>query len=267
VAALSFLVMVIVLSAVIGLINSAGPYWWVYAACFTAAFSLFLTYIYPTLIAPLFNKFEVLEEGALKDQIITLARKIRFPITGIFKMDASRRSSHSNAYFTGFGKKKRIVLFDTLLEEHENDEILSILVHEMGHYQLRHIRKMLSLSIILMFVGAYIIGLLIDRNFVYQAFGFEKSIYIGLFVIAIMVSPVTFVFTPLFSGLSRKHEYEADQFALKHTGMRETMLRTILKLHKDNLSNPLPHPLYARFYYSHPTLLDRLRSIEASEIV
>jgi len=251
----------IALWAVITFIQNTGSLWWLYAAVFMTGFSLCLTYIYPTFIAPLFNRFEALEDGSLKDNIHKLAQQAGFPLSKIFKMDASRRSSHSNAYFTGLGRKKRIVLFDTLLEKHSENEILAILAHEIGHYKMGHIRKMLILNIVGMFIGAYVVGLLINEDFIYLAFGFDKSVTIGLFLISVMISPVAFILTPMFAILSRKYEYQADRFALKQTGDPEGMVTTLARLHRDNLANPDPQPLYAFFTYSHPTLLDRIKAL------
>lgn len=255
----------VILAAVIMLIRFAGPLWWFYAALFISALSLFLTYIYPTFIAPLFNKFQLLEDGDLKERISDLAVRAKFPIKNIFVMDASRRTSHSNAYFAGLGKRRRIVLFDTLLKKHSTDEIVSILAHEIGHYKLGHIKKMLALSTISIFLGAYLLSAFIEQPLIYEAFGFDQSLYIGLFIISVLFSPISFLLTPVFSTLSRAHEYAADKFCIELTGGREFMISALIKLHRDNLSNPAPHPVYSRFYYTHPTLPERIKEIRTPD--
>ncbi len=259
---ISLVLISIILFAIISFIEKTGAVWWLLGALFTALFSLFLTYIYPTFIAPLFNKFEPLEDDDLKEEIFSISKRAKFPIDNIFKMDASKRSKHSNAYFTGIGKKKRIVLFDTLLNNHGVKEIIAILAHEIGHYKLGHIRKMLLISIIFTFLAFYIAGLILNQQFIYNAFGFEKSIYIGLFICMLLFSPFNFAIQPLIAMLSRKHEFEADNFSVKLTGEKETIINTLIKLYKDNLANPLPHKLYKFFYYSHPTLLERIEEIK-----
>ena len=254
---ISYIVFVIMLFVIIALIKTAGTYWYLYAACAVFLFSLFMMYIYPVVIAPLFNKFQPLENKELESKIFNLAEKADFPVKNILQMDASKRSTHSNAYFTGFGKNKRIILFDTLLHNHTENEIINILAHEIGHYKLGHLKKMLFFMFVSVFVSFYLVGILINNEFIYHALGFEKSIFIGLFIISVILSPVGKVFEPVSSYFSRKHEYEADNFAVKLTGERETMADTLVHLHKDNLSFPLPHPLYVKIHYSHPPLLKR----------
>lgn len=223
---------------------------------------LVITYVFPTLIAPLFNKFKKLEKGSLKEGIEKMAQKANFAVSDIYQMDASKRSTHSNAYFTGFFKKKRIVLFDTLLERHTDNEIIAILAHEIGHFKLKHILKTLLVNVMMIFIMFYFVSILIDNNFIYDAFAFEKSSYVGLFVIFILFSPINFIITPFLSAMSRKHEYEADKFAKNLTENKKDMSDALIKIHKDNLSNPFPHPLYVKFYYSHPPLIERISELE-----
>lgn len=258
---ISYIIFVIILFVVIKLIQSAGTYWYLYAACAVFLFSLFMMYLYPVVIAPLFNKFQPLENKELESEIFKLADKADFPVKNILQMDASKRSTHSNAYFTGFGKNKRIVLFDTLLNNHTQKEIINILAHEIGHYKLGHLKKMLFFMFISVFVSFFLVGILINNEFIYHALGFEKSIFTGLFIISVILSPIGKVFEPVSSFFSRKHEYEADNFAVKLTGERDTMADTLVHLHKDNLSFPLPHPLYVKIHYSHPPLLKRIEHL------
>ena len=259
---ISFVILSVVLAVIITFIKYAGNLWWLYAAIFVSLFSFFITYVYPTFIAPLFNKFEPLKDEDLKNKIFQISKKANFPLDKIFQMDASKRSTHSNAYFTGFGKKRRIVLFDTLLEKHLPEEIVSILAHEIGHFKLGHIKKMLLISNIMIFVIFYFMGLIINDSFIYNAFGFDKHIYIGLFVCMILFSPGNFILQPFMSFLSRKHEFEADKFAVKLINQKDVFINTLIKLYKDNLANPLPAKLYKIFYYSHPTLLERIEEIK-----
>lgn len=258
---ISYIVFVIILFVIIGLIQTAGTFWYLYAACAVFFFSLFMMYLYPVVIAPLFNKFQPLEDKELEAKIFSLAKKAEFPLKNILQMDASKRSTHSNAYFTGLGKNKRIVLFDTLLNNHTNEEIVNILAHEIGHYKLGHLKKMLFFMFISTFVSFYLMGLLINNDFIYNALGFEKALFTGLFIISIILSPAGKIFEPISAYFSRKHEYEADKFAVNLTGERQIMAKTLVKLHKDNLSFPLPHPFYVKVHYSHPPLLKRIEHL------
>ncbi|MBZ4644057.1 MAG: endopeptidase [Deferribacteres bacterium] len=258
---IGFIFSSIVLSAIIFFIKSFTNTWVFVASIFMVGFMLFTTYIYPTLIAPLFNKFTPLENKELADKIFNLAKKANFPLKNILQMDASKRSTHSNAYFTGLGKNKRIVLFDTLLEKHSESELLAILGHEIGHYKLGHIKKMLFLSCIFIVLGFTGIKLLIDNSFIYESLGFAKSIPSGIFVISILFSPISFLLSPFLMKMSRKHEFEADSFSYKLTEDKLSLKEALIKLHKDNLSFPYPHKLYVVFNYSHPPLTERIKNL------
>jgi len=251
----------IILSAIIFFIKSLPNAWVFSASIFMIGFMLFTTYIYPTVIAPLFNKFTPLENKELAEKIFNLAKKADFPLKNILQMDASKRSTHSNAYFTGFGKHKRIVLFDTLLEKHSEGELLAILGHEIGHYKLGHIKKMLFISVIFIILGFTAVKLLIDNTFIYESLGFAQSIPAGLFIISIIFSPISFLTSPFLMKLSRKHEFEADRFSCKLTGDKLSLKEALIKLHKDNLSFPYPHRIYVIFNYSHPPLTDRVKKL------
>jgi len=251
----------IILSAIIFFIKSLPTTWVFSASVFMIGFMLFTTYIYPTVIAPLFNKFIPLENKDLAEKIFNLAKKADFPLKNILQMDASKRSTHSNAYFTGFGKNKRIVLFDTLLEKHSEGELLAILGHEIGHYKLGHIKKMLFISVIFILLGFTGVKLLIDNTFIYDSLGFAQSIPAGLFIISIIFSPISFLISPFLMKLSRKHEFEADSFSCKLTGDKLSLKEALIKLHKDNLSFPYPHRVYVIFNYSHPPLTERVKKL------
>ncbi len=262
---ISLVIMVVLLAVITFLKNNFQDIWWLCAALFVSLFLILLNYIYPVFIAPIFNKFEKIEDNDLINKISHVTEVAHFPLEKIFKMDASKRSTHSNAYFTGFGSKRRVVLFDTLLNNHSNDEIVSILAHEIGHYKLGHIKKGLILSNVSIFILFFLIGLMINRDFIYSSFGFEQRVYIGLFLSMLFLSPLNFIVQPLFSYFSRRHEYQADNFAINITKKGEIFIQTIIKLYKDNLANPYPHPLYKIFYYSHPTLFERIENINRGE--
>ncbi len=243
--------------------EKTGDLWWIYAFLFISFVQILLTLLYPVLIAPLFNRFEPLEEGELKERLSNLAEKLSFKVKGIFRIDGSKRSSHSNAYFTGFGKLKRIVLYDTLLDELTPDEIEAVLAHEIGHEKLNHIVKRIAVSLLMMFLTLFIIDRLLNYTPLFLAFGFSGSSYYGILVLLSLCSePFTFFLNPLLTSWSRKHEYEADRFAVNVTDSRENMKSALLKLGRGNLSNLTPHPLYSFYHYSHPALLERLEAID-----
>jgi STE24 endopeptidase len=220
--------------------------------------------LYPLVIAPLFNRFTPLAEGRLRDRILDLARRLAFRTKGIFVMDASRRSRHGNAYFTGLGPVKRVVLFDTLVSTMSEEEILAVLAHEIGHERRHHVQKSLALSIALGFAGFWVLSLLVPWTPLYEAFGFGKASSHAIpVVLAIAAGPFTFPFRPLASLWSRRHEYEADRFAVDGTGGAQGMVGALLRLSKDNLINLTPHPWYSFYHYSHPTTAERVAALEA----
>jgi STE24 endopeptidase len=190
-----------------------------------------------------------------------------FRFGGLFKMDASVRSRHTNAYFTGIGKTKRIVLFDTLLNTHTHEEIASVLAHELGHMKLGHVRKQIIASIGFSLVGFYLTSLFIAWPLLYNTFGFPQLIpFAGLFILSLIAKPFSFFFTPIGSMISRRFERQADKFAYDLTGTAKPMIQALKRLAKDNLSNLHPHPLYAWFYYSHPPLVERVEALEEAEL-
>lgn len=262
----------LILTAVLGIplllllflfMDSTGDFWWLWAMGAITLFQFIMLIIYPTLIAPLFNKFTPLEEGPLKERLETLAEKTGFTLKGLFVVDGSRRSGHSNAYFTGIGKAKRIVLYDTLIEYHSEEELEAILAHEIGHYKMKHIKKRLILSILSLGVSLFIMSLALKWPPLFEAFGMEGPSYHGLFVLISFVSgPFTFFLSPVGNILSRKHEYEADNFAKKITGTCEPMITALVNLSRKNLSNLTPHKAYSFYHYSHPTAGERIASLK-----
>lgn len=252
------------LFAVLWLMERRGHYWWVWVFLFITAFQLLLVMIYPTLIAPLFNKFEPLKEGELRDRILRLAQQVGFTTSGIFSMDGSKRSAHSNAYFTGLGKAKRIVLFDTLLDQMTVEQGIAVLAHEMGHYKMKHIRRMLVVQSLFLLVSLYILSLLVDYRPLFSAFGFaQPSSHAALVLFGLVSSPLTFYIGPLMNRLSRKHEYEADRFAVETLRDRRPMEEALVNLTVKNLANLTPHPWYSAYHYSHPSPAERISAIRA----
>lgn len=260
---LSAVIGAVLLSGIFLFMDIAGPYWWIVAFVFIAVFQLVMSVLYPLVIAPLFNKFRPLEEGELRDRLFSLCKKLDFKVSGLFLMDGSKRSKHSNAYFTGIGKAKRIVLFDTLVDTMSVDEIEAVLAHEIGHEKKKHTLKRLIVSFVLMAVSLFIIQLLMDVKPLYTAFGFnQQSNYAILVILAFFSGPFSFFFTPLFSMWSRKHEYEADRYAVEAVGSEKPLSEALIRLVKDNLSNLAPHPLYSFYHYSHPAVSERIKAMK-----
>jgi STE24 endopeptidase len=244
--------------------QSSGQFWWVYAFVFIAVFQLVIMFIFPVWIAPLFNKFENLKDKTLEEELMSMASRVKFPLTGVFQMDGSKRSAHANAYFTGFGRNKRIVLYDTLISLLNRQELLSVIAHEMGHQKLGHLPKMLIISLSMMFIGLFLLSLLIAFTPFYSAFGFTApSNHAALIVFSLASSPITYFISPIFSSISRKHEYEADRFARDLASDWQPLAGGLLKLAKNSLSNLTPHWLYSFFHYSHPTLAERIKKLKS----
>ena len=252
----------ILYATVIFIIISAGDLWWIYA--FAAVFTLqaIIFFLYPVLIMPLFNKFEPLDDAEFKKPIEKLLEKVDFKSKGLFVMNASLRSTHGNAFFTGFGKNKRIVFFDTLLKTINPDEMEAILGHELGHYKLGHIRKTLISSLVFGFLGFYILNEIFKSDNFFLAHGLENlTVYSKFLMFYLVIGSYTFFTKPITSALSRKREFEADDFSFQFTD-GEHMISGLLKLTKDNASNLTPDPLYSSYYYSHPPIAERVASIE-----
>ena len=241
-----------------------GKVWWIWTWMLVGVFELLMLWLFPIVIAPLFNKFERIENELLEHHIRTLMEKVGLRAKGVFKMDAGKRSRHTNAYFTGIGRSKRIVLFDTLLASHTEEEILAVLAHEIGHWKKRHVLKQIVLLEILSLAVFYGVAKFLDWPLLYQTFGFEKPIpYVGLFLIGAFLSLLGYLVQPLESGLSRTFEREADDFALGLMRTGEPIRGALKRLAADNLANLIPHPLYAWFYYSHPPLVERIARLAA----
>jgi STE24 endopeptidase len=252
----------IIFSVILWFFDKAGSLAWFYCWVTVVFFQIVVTFFAPIIILPLFNKFQPLEEGELKTAIEEYAKSQNFKLKGVFKMDASKRSTKSNAFFTGFGKYRRIVLFDTLIEKHTKEELLSILAHEMGHYKKKHILKSILLSIATTGIMFYILSLFLNNPRLFAAFQMEKiSIYASLFFFGFIYTPITMIISIGGKILSRKNEFEADAYAAQTYKKPEAMISALKKLTVDNLSNLTPHPLKVFISYSHPPVLERIRRL------
>lgn len=244
-----------------------GARWWLYAFCFIAGFQLLVTYLYQPLIAPLFNKFQPLTDGSLQRRLVALAARLRFRVRSILVMDGSRRSRHSNAYFAGFGRAKRIVLYDTLLSVLDEAQVEAVLAHEIGHEKRRHVTQGVLLSLLLTLIALWLMSLLLHWPPLFAAFGFHAagagrpSPHAALVIASLLSGPVGLLLQPLTGAWSRRHEYEADRYAADAVGGGEALGGALIALSRDNLSNPNPHPWYSAWHYSHPTLAQRLRAL------
>jgi STE24 endopeptidase len=235
---------------------------WLYCWGATTLFSLFVQFIAPTWIMPLFNKFTPLGEGDLKTAIVNYAEKVRYPFKGLFVMDGSKRSTKSNAFFTGFGKNKRIALFDTLIAKHTVAELVGVLAHEIGHYKKKHILKSMVISILHTGVLFYLLSVFLSHEGLFSAFYMEQiSVYTGLIFFGMLYAPVEMILSVFMQIFSRKNEFEADRYAVDTTGDAPSFIAALKKLSADNLSNLTPHPLYVFFNYSHPPVLQRIRKL------
>src|SRR5437879_1595575 len=257
------------LALVLKLIEWTGANWWLWAATVVIAFQLFLLLVAPAVIMPLCNKFTPLPEGALRGRLFALAQRTDFPTRNIEVMDGSKRSRHSNAFFTGFGRFRKIVLFDTLIAQLTEPELESVLAHEIGHYKKRHVLKLLGVSIAGVFVAFAAIAWLARQQWFYRAFGFEHqggfaaaSVVPAMLLFALLAGTISFWLSPFIHTWSRRFEYEADAFARATMGEAQSLVHALRKLSEKNLSNLIPHPLYSGFYYSHPTLLERERALQ-----
>ncbi len=249
-------------TGVLVLFEWAGPGAWLACWGFGTVAVLVIQYVAPVYLMPLFNKFTPLDEGELKTKILAYASRIGFPLQGIYVMDGSKRSSKSNAFFTGFGKNKRIALFDTLVAKHTVPELLAVLAHEIGHYKKNHIRTGMLLSILHMGVVLYIFSTFISHAPLFDAFYMrETSVYAGLIFFGMLFAPIEFFAGLLMQMISRKNEFEADRFAAETLGSGEDLIFALKKLSSHNLSNLTPHPAYIFLHYSHPPVLQRIREL------
>jgi STE24 endopeptidase len=250
------------IAVILWLIGELGAYWWVCAWAVTVAFGVFVNFIYPTVIAPIFNKFSPMEDPELKARVERLLERCGFKVKGLMKMDGSRRSAHGNAYFTGFGNSKRIVFFDTLLQQLNPAEVEAVLAHELGHFKLKHIVKKLVLSSTLSLGFFWALHFLMDQPWFYSGLGVASpSPAMALVLFMFASPPFTFLLQPLSALYSRKHEFEADQYAMQNASARD-LVSALIKLYRENASTLTPDPLHSAFYDSHPPATVRIARLQ-----
>lgn len=260
--ALGALIGIPFLAGILAFFMYTGEWAWLYAWIAVTLFTLAMQYIAPTWIMPLFNKFTPLEEGELRTAIEDYTKKVDFPLQGLFVIDGSKRSNKSNAFFTGFGKNKRVALYDTLIENHTIPELVAVLAHEIGHYKKKHIIKGMVTSIVQSGVLFFLLSIFLTAEGLFDAFYMEEmSVYTGLIFFGMLYAPIEMILSIFMQMSSRKHEFEADEYAAVTTGKPEDMISTLKKLSKDNLSNLTPHPFYVFLNYSHPPVLERINAI------
>lgn len=255
--------------ALLALVEKAGFLWWLWTFAVIAVFQFVMAVAYPLFIAPLFNRFQPLKDGPLKSSLLDLSHRLGFPAGGIFVMDGSRRSLHSNAYFTGLGRFRRIILFDTLISQLNPCELQSVLAHEIGHYKLGHILKSMAWQLGMLFATLCVLNHALDWSPLYTAFRFPSDLAgstghaaVGAYLFFTTASCLALIFSPLRNMLSRRHEFEADAYAAKAMGNTQVMGSALLKLSLKNLTNLTPHPWFSAYHYSHPALSERLKALD-----
>jgi STE24 endopeptidase len=254
----------ILFAVVLALFRSAGEWAWIIAWAAVSLIQFLLIYLAPIAILPLFNKFTPLEEGELRDRLTEYAERLQFRLKGLFVMDGSRRSAHSNAFFTGFGRHRRIVLYDTMVEAHGPSEILAVLAHEMGHFKKKHIPWAVARAVLMSGIVFYLMSLCIDHPLLFEAFRMDQpSVYAGIVFFGFLFLPLEFAIRLLENAISRRHEFEADAFAAETTGEPDALIRALKKLSAENLSNLTPHPFTVLLEYSHPPLGRRIERLRA----
>ena len=256
----------ILLTGLLLMIRYTGNLWWVWAWAFFMSFQLLMTVLYPTVIAPMFNKFTPLESPDLKREIKHLVKAAGFYVEGIYQMDATRRTRHTNAYFSGLGKAKRIVLFDSLMTSHSQDEILAIVAHEIGHLKKNHIKKQIMIAGVVSLSLFYLTSKLLISPVMYASFGFQSiSLYAGLFLVGAIWEPVSFFLSPFGRVISRRFEREADLYAIGALKTAKPLSMALKKMAAKNLANLQPHPLYVFLNYSHPPFIERIEHLERAD--
>ncbi|MCZ2393182.1 MAG: M48 family metallopeptidase [Chitinophagales bacterium] len=252
----------LLLSAIIAFYYWQPNYFWIYSWVLFAAFSIFMAMFYTSLLVPIFNKLTPLEEGELKDALNSLGQKTGFPLHEVYVIDGSKRSTKANAYFSGLGSKKTIVLYDTLIQQLSTEEVVAVMAHEIGHYQNKHVTKSLIIGLLQMGVMLWVLSLCLKLPAIHEALGSQQmAFHIGIIAFSILYSPVELITGLGMNMLSRKNEYEADDYAKKWAN-KDDLILGLKKLHKDTLSNINPHPAYVFVHYSHPTLLQRIQSLQ-----
>jgi STE24 endopeptidase len=260
--ALGIVIGVPVLAGVIYILENAGAYAWLYGWFGVSLIGLIIQFIAPRWLMPLFNKFTPLEDGELRNAILDYAGSVKFRVKNIFMMDGSKRSTKSNAFFTGFGKNKRIALFDTLIKKHTTGELVAVLAHEIGHYKKKHVLQGMLIGFLHTGLLFYLLSLFISRQGLFEAFYLkDMPVYAGLIFFGMLYSPLELILSIVMNIFSRKNEYEADKFSAETTGKPNYLVDALKKLSKDNLSNLTPHPFYVFLNFSHPPVLERINAL------
>lgn len=260
---LSLIIGIPLIAAILWTMQALGTYWWFYAWLLWMSFTLVMTWAYPVVIAPLFNKFTPLDNDGLRQRLESLLDRSGFASNGMFVMDGSRRSAHGNAYFTGFGKNKRIVFFDTLLKGLNENEVEAVLAHELGHFKHKHVLKGMVLMATLSLGGLALLGWLANQSWFYSSLGVSEASLGAALLLFMLVLPVfTQFLTPVSSALSRKHEFEADAYAASQTNAKD-LISGLVAMYRDNASTLTPDPLYSAFHHSHPPAMVRIKHLEA----
>lgn len=257
---LNIVITTLILAAVVSIYNQIPDWFWLLAWAVVSGFSLFMSYFYSQLIVPLFNKQTPLEDGELREAIKGLAEKSNFSLKDIYVMDSSKRSTIANAYFTGFGRRRRIVLYDTLIEQLTTEEITAVLAHEIGHWRHRHTLKSIVISLITSLLMFYLLGLTLKYNLCAEALGCVESFHVNMYFFYTLYTPIETLLSLAGNAMSRKHEYQADNYT-KECGVADAQITALKKLSGNSLSNPTPHPAFVFFHYSHPTLVDRIENL------
>lgn len=252
------------MAAILFFFEKTGSSAWLWCWATTTVFTLVGMFVAPTWIMPLFNKFTKLDEGELRDEILNYAERVSFPLEGLFVIDGSKRSSKANAFFTGFGKTKRIALFDTLIDAQSTKELVAVVAHEIGHYKRKHILKGLVVGILHFGALFFLLSIFLRNQQLFDAFGVaEPTVHAGLIFFGLLFTPIELVLSFAMSAFSRKNEFEADAFAAETTGDPEQLVTALKKLSSDNLSNLTPHPFYVWLHYSHPPVMQRIAALRA----
>lgn len=258
------ILMAVLIMAALWIVQLSPHFWWLFLWIFFFIFSMFIMYISPYILDPLFNKYTPIKDTVFAEKIKKLFKKTGIKVSQVFKVDASRRSRHSNAYFTGIGRVKRIVIYDTLLEKLNHEEILAVLAHEAGHWKKKHVLKAIISYEIFSFAALYISFLLLQGSILTSIFKIlADNFFVKVIILGFLGSLLAFFFTPLSAYFSRRHENQADKYGVEIMGGSKNLASSLVKLAKDNLSNLYPHPFYVLFHYSHPPLLQRLESLAA----
>lgn len=251
------------LLAVLWLLGSAGSWAWLACWGFTSSFVVLVQLVAPTWILPLFNKFQPLPEGTLRSSLLGYAERVGFPLSDVYVVDGSRRSSKANAFFTGFGRNKRVALFDTLIERHSEDELVAVVAHEIGHFKRRHVLKGLALAIAHLGVLFGLLQVFLSHAGLFEAFGTQPSVHAGLVFFALLYTPIELLLSVALNFVSRRNEFEADAFSAATTRAPETLVQALSRLSRDSLSNLTPHPFFVWLHHSHPPVLERIRALRA----